>query len=100
MVSGEWGRGPQSNLLQDLMMRITLRVTGTPRRSNLPPGTGTESFSEPVTLGWFQGTKGGVPTVAQWVRKLTAAAQVTEEVLGSIPGPAQWVKYGVDSSCS
>lgn len=30
-----------------------------------------------------------VPTVAQWVENLTAAAQVTAEHAGSIPGPAQ-----------
>ena len=35
----------------------------------------------------------GVPTVVQWVKNLTTAAQVTVEAhVGLIPGLARWIK--------
>ena len=38
-----------------------------------------------------------VPTVAQWVKNLTAVAQVAVGGVGSIPGPVQWVKKSGDA---
>ena len=42
-------------------------------------------------LSKCQKHQGGVPTVVQWVKNLTAVAQVAGEA-GLILGPVQWVK--------
>lgn len=44
-----------SKYLTNYVMRTTLKAKGASGGTDVPPGTGTEIFTEAVTLGWFQG---------------------------------------------